>query len=274
MSFFEFKAYKDALKSRLLERKKALSSFNFQELANACRVQKTYISRVFNGDAHLNEDQVYAACLYLGLSETEKEFVLHLHAADRSHLASLKAYHLKKSDALRKLHSSPSAYLQASTLTATTADFAEYYLDPRMLLTHVFLSIPEYANSLKKIAESLRLTEAELSRLLAHLERLGVIALRNGRYELLQSSLTLPADSPLKSIFRRLMRYKLLDRIADERSPAGTNYSVVFSADEDSIKKIESAFFTFLRETQTLVSDAPSKEVYQLNFDLEQWSRI
>jgi predicted transcriptional regulator len=269
---FSADSYKEALKDRLLERKKVLSKFNFQSLARHCKVQKTYVSRVFNADAHFNEDQVFSACVFLGMTDVEKDYVMHLHGHERSHTSDRRVYHQKQLSKIRQMANQPSSVLVSDTVNSSQLELAEYYYDPRMLLVHTFLSITEYSESIKKIAEKLKMNESELSRILSRLERMGIIEVKDERFQISKKSLNLPSDSPLRSVFRRAMRYKLLDRIADERTAGGTNYSVVFSANSDSVQKISEAFNDFLKKTQEIVKSSPSEGVYQLNFDLECWS--
>jgi hypothetical protein len=271
MTIFAETSYKQVLRRRLLEKKKMLGSINFQGLAKACRVQKTYVSRVFNADAHFNEDQVYLACLYLGFSDHEKDFILQLHAAERSQLEDKRRWHLAKADEFRRKSKTTEAHLKAEVLAASAADLAAYYIDPRMLLAHTFLSVPEYAAQTRRIAERLRISKEELSRILGHLERLGIVELEGGQYVVRHRSLTLPDDSPIKAIFRKAMRYKLLDKLSDERDSGAASYSAVFSADEATFRKIHADFLELLRRAQEMVADAPHREVYQLNFDLERW---
>jgi hypothetical protein len=77
MNLHEFDDYKTALKEFMAERRKQFGSrFTFERMAEACGIQKTYLSKVLNKGGHLNPDQLFSACEYLKLSPNECDFLL------------------------------------------------------------------------------------------------------------------------------------------------------------------------------------------------------
>lgn len=76
MSIYKHIDYKILLKNSLETKKSSLGrAFTYESMAKACRIQKTYLSRVLNRDGDLSRDQLYRACEFLGFSAAEKEFV-------------------------------------------------------------------------------------------------------------------------------------------------------------------------------------------------------
>ena len=83
--FFEFKDYKKLLREALLARKAISPRYTFQKMAEACGVQKTYLSRAL-GDSkvHLGADALHAAGQFLEFSPDQLEFLILLAEEERS----------------------------------------------------------------------------------------------------------------------------------------------------------------------------------------------
>jgi hypothetical protein len=269
---YDHASYKEALKTVLLERREQLGkSYTFQNMAKACRVQKTYLSRVFNGDAHLNDDQLYLACTYLGLGEDEQHYLGLLHQHERSIVAGKKGKLSSQIELVRRRRHD--SQIKAAPLESSTPHHADFYLDPAMQLVHIFLTIPRYRNDIGKIKAALHLNADDLASTLTKLQRLGLIAYRDGRYEVVRDSIHLPPDSPVYKAGRALLRLRAMDKI-DRLPPAETfNFSVVFSATETVRARIQMRFQEFLKSVEDEVKAAPAEEVYQMSFDLFGWSK-
>ncbi len=57
---------------------------SYQRLATACGVQKSYLSKVFGENAHLNEDQLYCALEFLNIAGTLNQVISLQHGIERS----------------------------------------------------------------------------------------------------------------------------------------------------------------------------------------------
>ena len=69
---YDYIDYRKLLKEALLYKKSKFGQeFSFQAMSIACRLQKTYLSKVLNHHGNLDEDQVYLACQFLGFEEDE-----------------------------------------------------------------------------------------------------------------------------------------------------------------------------------------------------------
>jgi len=49
--------------------------------------------------------------------------------------------------------------------------------------------------------------------------------------------------------------------------------SVIMTADPKMQAKLRARFLDFLKDAEAMVKDAPSEELYQMNFDLFCWSK-
>lgn len=269
---YEHDDYKDLLKVTLLERKATVGSgYTFQAMATACRVQKTYLSRVFNGDAHLNDDQVFLAAEYLGLTAEERRFTQLLHARDRSVVVRKKEGLEREIALVRRRHLMSESHLAAQTVAADAPELASYYLDPDLQLIHMYLTIERYARDASKLRVVLGYTDEELTRALAKLAGLGLIAIRDGRYVVMQPSVHLSPESPVFRPYRKLLRLRALDRADRAQGKSGYSFSVLFSADEATRQRVQARFLDFLKDIEQEVQAAPAEEVYFLGFDLLRW---
>ncbi|NDC39730.1 MAG: hypothetical protein EBZ48_17105, partial [Proteobacteria bacterium] len=75
MNVFHEKSYRSAIEKLVVSRKHLDSRMRFSLLADHMRVQKSYLSKVLGGKAHLNADQLHLACQYLGLNEEESRYL-------------------------------------------------------------------------------------------------------------------------------------------------------------------------------------------------------
>jgi len=275
MPVYDATSYKTYLRTSLAQKKQAVSAsrYTYERLAKACGIQKTYLSRVLNSDAsHLSDDQLYLACRFLGLGAEERDFLLLLRDWERSQIADRKAELAARIASVRERHQRTEAYLEAKAAPDPAA-LAAYYLDPDALLAHVALAVPRFRDDPRRLASLLGVGEERLAAILATLESLGLVELTPRGYVLRQERTHLPSDSVLFPPYRTLQRLRALERIGKLAPGQGYNFSVVFAATEAVRQTIRGKFLALLSEVEALVAAAPSEEVYQMSFDLFDWSR-
>jgi hypothetical protein len=281
MLIFEFTDYKSAIKDLVLARKQSNPSLTFERLATACGMQKTYLSRALNrDDVHFSSDQLFLACEFLKLREEERTFLELLHRHSRTSVARLRQDLERKISEMRKNHVRTETYVTVeSVLTSKTQSFInEYYLDPNMQLIHLFLTIERYAKSPELIQKQLGLDSQRFSHLLAKLVDFGLIAeetRRSGhRYRVMNSSLHLPVDSPINRPYQALMRLQSSARASAASPDQSYSYSVFFSTDPETRKEIQIKFMEWLESIRKQVQRSEPSDVYQLCFDLVDWSTV
>lgn len=98
MNIFRHLDYKKLISDLVDSRKKSDSKYSYAKLAEAIRVQKTYISQVVRGGAQLNSDQAYLAARFFDLSEEETEYLRLLVEWDRTQVQE------RKKSLLAKIH--------------------------------------------------------------------------------------------------------------------------------------------------------------------------
>ena len=124
---FTTQDYKTALREKVTERKKwAPSNFNFQKLAEFAGIQKTYLSKVLNGDAHLSSDQLYSCMEFLDIDPKESEYIELLHNYARSHLPKRRESLLKQIQVVQHQNLKTEAHLEAEQLPIEANLLMEY----------------------------------------------------------------------------------------------------------------------------------------------------
>ncbi len=276
MNIYDFTQYKQALKQIVLDSKKKNSNFTFENLANHCGVQKTYLSKVLNKEGHLSADQFYLAQQLirkkLRLSDSQLEFLELLYLFDTSSVAERKAV-LQSKITKAKAHSSQTEKMIAVDHLAFNNHIKEeYHTDPYYSLIHMFLTIDKYAADITKISEALSISKLKVSRYLAKMAEWGLVKLENKKYVVIRDDIHLPKESSIYMNYRNLMNQFAINKMNAVEDEDFYSFSVVFTCDEKVNAKIRQRFFTFLKDVQGDVKKAKAEDVYQLNFNLLKWS--
>lgn len=272
MNIFEFDDYKRALRD-LLEAKKRLlgNRVTSEKLAKACGIQKTYLSRVLNDSAHLSSDQLFLACQYLAVNETDREYLMLLHERQRSHIPERRAQLERSLETMRREQLRSNRYVQ-SEQTQMIKPNELYFMDPLLPLVHVFLTIDQYAKQPRNIAQTLNISIELLTSALNTLQQMNLIAFTAERCEVLVQAMHLNPESSAYNSFRTNQRINALQRIQWLPKDRSYNFSVTFSADAKTKKLIHKKFLEFLSEVRLMAESADKEEVYQMVFDLFDWS--
>ncbi len=264
--------YRIILRDRILEKKEQVSrEFTYQNLAQACRIQKTYLTKVFKGEAHLSDDQLFLACEYLGFDREGYQEMTLLHAYERSGQVKRRQMLAKEIVAHQKKSQRSNAHIGAKTSAISSEFLTQYYLTPDMQLIHMFLTIDRYARNIDLIGEQLNLSLDRVIELVRVLEAAGIVDLEEGCYHVKESRIHLEPESVAYEPYRILQKLRSLEQL--RKLPVEDRYSfnVVFSADQATRRTIHQKFLHFLGDIEKDVVNAPAQEVFQMSFDLFGW---
>ena len=106
------------------------SKLTFQKMAEFCGVQKTYLSKVINHDAHLSTDQLYLALMYLGLEEDAREYSFLLYELERTQVNERRELFRKKIREIRNEKLKTEAHIDLKADVVSDEKLAPYFLDP------------------------------------------------------------------------------------------------------------------------------------------------
>ena len=111
-----------------------------------------------------------------------------------------------------------------------------------------------------------------LIEILNRLQALKLIELESGKYVVRQRDFHLSAESPLFRAYRLGVRVRAYEKLQNSRSKDNYSFSVIFSSNEETRAKIHAEFLKYLQRVEKWVKDGKEEEVYQMNFDLMNWS--
>lgn len=276
MDLYECEDYREALKG-LVELQKSLGkSVTYSSLAMAMRVQKPYVSKVMSGMADFNSDQLFMACRYLGLGSEETDFLLLLLDFDRALYPERRELLEKRIEKIREEKRDTGKKLDSvKKMDGDEFDisiYADYYLEPDILLTHMMLTVEKFRKNLDLLRECLQMREERLGDILVRLEKMKLIAVKNEKIEILVNSMHLPKDSRLVGAHQQLLRMHCQHRLAQLNRDQKKVFAVTFTSTKKNRGKIEEAFNRFIGEVRGIATKGKAEEVYQLNFDLFSWS--
>jgi hypothetical protein len=263
--------YKQLLKEAM-QRNQA-KRIRFTALADAIRVQRPYLSKVMKGAADLNRDQLFLAASFLSLSKEEAHFAELLLERDRSTLAARKKILEKQISEIQGQHKEIKKNLEAPAAIVSAEDLSRYYLDPMLLVIHIGLTIPRFQEDTELLRKRLGFQRARFQEALFALEQIGLVSLQKNKAQLLKDHLHLPKDSPLFAAHQSLLRMFCLQHLQSQKKKEDTVFSVTFSATEAVRARVHEKFLAFIREVEQEVRGADPAEIYQMNFDLFQWSK-
>lgn len=275
MSFFSHSSYKDILKG-LVSKDQGLSfgrQVRFTDLAEAAGVQKTYLSRALNTDeVHLSADQLFLAIEYLGLGPEERDFTMLLHEWERARVYSRKHILEEKIRSTREKNNRTDKHIITKTKEVGHDKRAAYYLDPNMQIVHMMFTLSHLRAQPDRIREALQLSVSGFDFIVSQLVDLSFLKSTQTGYIVCEPHVHLSSTSLLHKPYQMLNKIKLLENIGKGSHSDNYHFNVYISADERTRNELRNRFYIFLKDAEKLIRNAPSDEVYQMCFDLVQWT--
>ena len=273
MSIYKHLSYRDAIKERVEDIKKSGNNYNFAALAADIRVQAPYISKVMNGYADFNNDQIFLLTKALKFTEDESRYLRLLVEYERSALKERRDELFENIKLIQNEKLDTTALIETKGFDIQTSNAADYYLDPLHLIVHLHIYIDEYRKDINAIAENLALPIKRVESVINSLLEMGVIGIEKGKYVNLVNNLHLPKSSKLCAPHQLLMRQHTMNHFTNHvENDDDYTLAITFSADKKAVKKIKTKFFEFLKEFDNTLEGAPDRDVFQLNFDLFNWN--
>ena len=271
IEIFESDNYREIIKSCLLDKKKIYGrDYTFEKMARACRLQRTYLSSVLAGNGHLNSDQVYMACQFLGFDDNEYHYVSLLHEFDKSVFPKRKKHLQTEIDRLRKKSLRTEAHINSPV--SSVEGMNDFYLDFNAQLIHMFLTVSKYRENTNLLMQKLGLHKSRFLKSLRTVETAGLISVKDGAITVLKDNFHLPSESSYYPSYRSQMRLHALEQMQRQYEEDQYSFSVLFSSNDEIRKRIQGDFLKFLDRAQKLSQGSETEEVYQINFDLLKWS--
>lgn len=271
MKIYEFSNYKSFLKEYIEVRKSIGSPLTYQEIASKLRIQKSYLSKVLNGDANLNRDQAFLLAEYINLKPDELIFLNLLIDYERSGLEENRAYLSKQIKNIQNEKTQSVDYLEKQVSNLSSNEIQEYYLLAETQLIHLSLSISKYQRDPRSLINDLRINEQTLNSSIDLLERLNFIEIKNKIIKLKKSNLHLSPNSPFFYQWQTQFKQKSIEWNKSLNPEDKYNFIASFTGEAKDKENIRIEFMKFLKKVEKIVSKSKSNELYQLNFDLFKW---
>jgi hypothetical protein len=270
-SIYDHLDYRLLIKSGITDLKDRLGGgITYSSMAKACRIQKTYLSKVLNHDGNLTQDQLFLACEYLRLDPNETDYALLLHLHESTNLEKRKKLLKTEIHSIQRATKKSEAYLNTTIIENHTDTLITYFLNPDLQLIHLFLTIEKYQKNLNKIATSIGIKKTELDQHLATLESMKLVKFEDKCYIAINHNLHLPKESPIYPSYRSMMKLKSMEKVRNINDDA-YSLGAFISCSPETKDFIHKKFLVFLGDIKKRVDLDEPEEVYQLSFDLINW---
>lgn len=271
MRIYEFSSYRKIIKNLVEQKKSVIPEFNFQRLAELTRIQKTYLSKVINGNAELNRDQCYAISVAFSLDDDETEYFLLVNDHNRTSIKE-RQLNLEKKMKDWQVRQLDSQRVLKKTRNLVSGDSTRYYLFPEHMLVHVALGIKKYAQDTSLLYQALDMMSSQrISEILLALEAMGIIQLKGKQATVLIEDLHLHKSNLIYKPWFEIIRHRSLERINHLPPDDSFAFSAVFTCSHESAQKMKSRTLSFIQELKELSENGLSETMFQVNLDLFPW---
>lgn len=273
MDLYQEDNYKRIIRQRAKDLGRSKKHLTLQKIAARIEIQNSYLSRALNDEkTHLNEDHLFKICKVLELFPQEIDYVFLLRARAIATDSERRTFIENKINRLR----------QAAARSAMIQDFDErkikeemaYFFDPVCSLVFVALFIPEYLQNPQRLCGLMGLSRQNLKDALRKIRDMDLIALSEDGLKVERvnhQQIHYGTDHPLMRTHQNLLRQKSVARLLQVPEDEKHCFLGTFSADMETFLKIKARFREFFTEVEKLVAPAPSRHVFQINFDLFKW---
>ena len=271
MIIFNYLDYREIIRKTLKRYKKTDKKFTLIRLAQAINVQNPYVSKVLNGTANFNSDQLFLICKFLSFSSEQTKYMFLLLEHEKSILNERKKEIMKEINVLQNKYQDTVKHIKAKNILIDNQAMSEYYLDPLIQIVHICLTLDKYRKNTKLLADKLNLSKEHLLQILNKLEKVNIIRNINNEYKILIDSIHLPKSSHLSKTNQSLLKIKSIDKLHSSINKENYSFAVTFSTDFKTKNLIQSNFLSLVKKIEKLVKNSQPQNVYQLNFDLFSW---
>ncbi len=276
INIYRFTDYRVIIEKLISLAKSKSKDFTLTKLASVIGIQATYLSKVLKGKAEFNSDQMHLLCDFFELNKSESHYMNLLLEYNRTALKNRQKALKSEIEEIQKASLSTKKYLKARFVEGTVNDDElKYYLEPYSLVVHCYLMIDKYRHNPELILSSLQISDEQLGSILHNLVKIGVVkkSADNTSYEVLENHRQLSGDSPIVNSYQQLIRQISLLQSGKVSQDNKFIFSTTIAADERTKVAIKEEFMNFLKKIEPLIKEAPYEDVYQINFDLFNWSK-
>ena len=262
LSPFKYNDYKDLIRDAISSNTE-LRGYQ-GKIAEAGRCQKSYFSKVLNGDAHLNTDQAMGISEFLQLNEDETEYFLELVSLARSSYPPLLKRIKGKLRLLREKQEKGAKAAGASEIVSNNE--WQYYSQWHWSAIHIIVGISRF-QTVAAISKSLNLNESIVLETLVGLQHQGLVEIKNGRWNIKPVHRHLDSNSPLNTMNHTNWRNKAIQDSQRFDSESLHYTSVQTHSLEDTNQLKEILLRTILKTRNLVKVSEPDEQMTAICID-------
>jgi uncharacterized protein (TIGR02147 family) len=263
MNIFEYTDYKPYFLAWVAERPKR-GRGEFRRLATHLGVSTTMISQVFSGEKHLSMEMASELAEYIGLNDSETDFLFLLLSFQRAGNHRLKAKLEKRIKAAQQ-----KAQLLSQRLVKdkelSESDKAAFYSSWVYSGVRNLCAVPEF-RSVEAIAEKLHLPRGQIQKVIDFLGSSGLCVIENGEIRVGPQRTHIGSDSLLTPRHHQNWRIQGFSKMvySDDEN---LFYTGPMSLSYETAARVRAELPAFIEKINKWIVPSPSETVRCLNVD-------
>jgi uncharacterized protein (TIGR02147 family) len=262
-AFFNVKNYKSLLKSTIETKKQSTKGYS-QKLAEHMQVHPSLLSQVLNGHRDFSEEQLLAACQFLGFQKLETKYLLTLLQLERAGTVLLKDHYHEVLESIRATARDFSKRAPRDK-ELTDAEKAQFYSHWHYAAIHLLTSL-NVKMSFEDISEKLALTHARTKEVLDFLIEAGMVVKTKDSYQATTLATHLNRGSPFLAKHHTNWRLKAVEA-TDELQADEMMYTAICSIEASDFQKFKDELTLLLEKFVSMVQKSEGEEIAQLGID-------
>lgn len=235
-----------------------------KQLAETVGCQTAYITHVLSGDYHFSLEQAEACARFMGLNESDTEFLLLLVMHQRAATKSLEKILAKQISQKREQQAILKNRVKIKE-QLSLEDQAIYYSSWQYAAVHMALLNPAL-QSFDNLQKYFQFSTGALSSILEFLLRRGFIRQEKGLYKVTKPVLHLELDSPLLKQHHTHWRLKAIEALA-YKNFENLHYSGVISLSQEDYEWVREKLSHLLKDIVEKINSSPDEKLACLTFD-------
>lgn len=266
MSVFEFKDYRDFLKSWISEQPKRGRGLQ-AKMAEAASVQATFMSQVLNKKTHPSSEQAFALAQFMRLGDKESDFFQIQVQLERAGSLQFKNYLEGKKKTLILESRKISSHLQAE-LAPSELDQQRYFSSWIYPAIHLLILIPQFSNS-KAIGQRLSLSLEKVEEAILFLLDSGILEKNGDQYKTSKLRLHAEKGSPQLMGYQLTTRARAAQKISEISQDV--HFTSIHSASREDFEKLKTDVLTLIRKSDRRITQSKEEDIFGFTIDLFQF---
>lgn len=263
LNIFEYDDYKSFLRDYISSQE---TRGAVAELAQSAGCDRTYLSQALNGKVQLTADHIINLGEALNMSESEKNYFLHLLLHDRAGSSSARVLLKRKLDKMAQENHVLTKRIRHREVTdeLSNEEKGRYYSSWAFGAVHILTSIESF-QSIGALVDRLRLPEREIEDILQELMRMQLVEKKGSRYVHSGKNLFISRESSFNALNHINWRTRALS-IANSKD--GVHYTTAFSINKKDWPKLQLRLMEFIEKQREEIHGSGSEELYCFCCDL------